>query len=210
MFLLKHVSMTGTQHRNIRGFTLLEVLVATAILTVVLVVAVGTYGRFARFQRYFSAEQELQEDIRLALQLFSREARTAFGSTFQVIDNGRGITFRNQEKNCVQYWHNLSGILVRNEHSTSGVDCSELGQYDTTTEVAMTDTSSRVVITKLLFKTQPAKSDPNDPTRLITQGLITIIVEAKPNIVGSSATSEWGAPIQLQTAVTSRQLSPYR
>ena len=63
--------MTGS-HTDHKGFTLLELVVATGIFAIFMLVIVGMFSQFVFTQRRNIAEQALLEDVRTALEIFER------------------------------------------------------------------------------------------------------------------------------------------
>lgn len=187
-----------------RGFTLIEILVAIAIFSIALLIVIGAYSRFVRSQRSSIGSQELLEDVRLTLEVFNREARTAFGSTYRLLEDGNadGITFRNQNGVCVLYLLQ-DGVLVRNQATTAqqAADCSSLGLYNPADDAPVSDAGNEVVIEELHFQVTPAAV--GGDTQLSSQGYVTVTMVIRP-----STGTERDA-ISLQSTVTSRQVISY-
>lgn len=191
-----HKNPTATQS----GFTLLELLVALSILSMVLVIIASITTRFTFLQRRDIGEQAIQEDIRLALEVFSREARLSYASTFAIADSdGSTIVMRNQNGLCVAFRFNGDRqALERAEVAFGGTDCLSApfeNRY-------VTLTSERVVIDSARFDIPDSIYNIPD-ARLDRQGFVTLMVTAHPANAG-------GRPLQLQTTVTSRQTKPYQ
>ncbi len=185
-----------------KGFTLIETVVSLGILVVLLTLVAGAYGHFIGVEREGVGEQEMQEDVRLFLQLFTREARTAFGNTYATLDNNAGITFRNQEGHCVRYRINSSAhTLERAEANPPDLDhhCADPVIYGP--DRTLTD-SQNTVIVSAEFKAVSAKPEFPERSPLTQQGLVTVSLKARSAIDATDA-------IGLQTTVTSRQFTPY-
>lgn len=211
---------TVTAKNQLSGFTLIEVVIAIAILLVVLQLVVGAYARFVRVERIGIHEQEMQEDIRLVLQLFNREARTGYGTTYQTnnlnpsASNARTrLYFRNQESDCVKYELIDNGPLdkglFRSDTAGTGTDpLADCAGVTYNTARRLTDAKA-TIITKLEFVPRPAKLfrpdpvGPPDPLRLGEQGYIQIHLQV------TSPPPSSGKPTILQSTVTSRQFIPY-
>jgi len=181
---------------NTKGFTLLEMVVATGILAVIVVLSVGIFSRFVSVQEQASQTQLLLEGVRSSLEIMNREIRTGFGSTYAVADGaGKGVLLRNQDGICVYYrWQNQG--LERAEAEVGGTECS-LGDFGGADYARLTH--SKVVIENMRFDAVPSDVVAG---RLENQGFVTIILDA---------TTEQGAglPLHLQSTVSSRQVVPY-
>src|SRR3989344_5353947 len=107
--------------RDWTGFTLIEMLVAISIFSIVLLIMLGIFSRFVTTQRRGIGEFRLQEDLRLAIELFNREARTSYGST--LVHDGPAVLFRNQNGHCVTCrWH--ENALQRAQQEQAGGACA--------------------------------------------------------------------------------------
>lgn len=179
------------------GFTLVEVVVATGIFTTVLLVVSGIFTQHVSSQRRDSAELTLQEDMRFAIESFTREARTAYGSTFalgQTGPLGESIVFRNQNSDCVSY--RLSqNTWQRGTATTGSTDCD-----NQTYQNYAAITSPRLQVTLLKFIVPSGINGQNG--KLARQGFITVTLEAQHRTASIPA-------IALQSTVTSRQVIPY-
>lgn len=179
-----------------RGFTLIEVVVAMGIFSVMLLIIVGVFSRFVQIQRRQIGEQQLQEDIRLAMDLFNKEARTGFGDTFPSGSFSGEIQFRNQNNQCVRYSLD-GGRLAR-----SAVDMSDFGGLGCD-DVAYNDekiTGGKTFIDSLKFYSIPATVDAAT-SKLTSQGLIMVAIKAHA-IQKASAVITW------QSSVASHQTLP--
>jgi prepilin-type N-terminal cleavage/methylation domain-containing protein len=168
-----------------KGFTLLELLVSIGIFSVMLVIISGVFTNFAKNQRRQVGEQALQEDLRVALELFDKEARTGYGDTYAVSgSSSEVITFKNQNGTCVQYALSITNQMTRTECSGGG-----------TTE-PLTDPST--VVSGLKFIAYPAHVASG---ALTSQGYVTIVLSAH-------AKDSPDAQVNIQSSVTSRQYQP--
>jgi len=189
---MKQVWINRRSRRN-SGFTLIELVVAIGIFSIFMLIILGIFTRLVFSQRREIGEQELQEDLRLTLELFNREARLGFGETFEAGTDA--IAFRNQNGECVLYEVN-GGRIVRDERAAdSGLTCLWL-DYDNKEEL----TDNRTIIEELNFIISPSTVDA-DSGDLLKQGLVTVVVKAR-------AGSE-GAVMRLQSTVASRQTQTY-
>lgn len=191
------------------GFTLIELLVAVAIFSIVLLITSGIFTRYVFTQRRDIGEQRLQEDVRLAFELFNREARTAFGDTFTAGSEGDSVTFRNQNRQCVWYGvfaadaptqeqtPRLRLARVEAENVDLTEDCSNLDLYAAGDLEPITAPVTH--ISSLSFEIRPAVVDGE---QLVSQGFITVVSSV-------NAAAKPGESMHVQSTVTSRQTRPY-
>lgn len=181
---------------NKRGFTLIEMMVAIGILTVIVVLSIGIFSRFMRLQESATQTQILLEGMRSSLELMNREIRTGFGSTYVVADGaGSGVLFRNQDGVCVHYrWKD--GGLERAESAVGGAECV-ITDFSGAKYARLTN--SKIVIKDMRFDATTADVVAG---KLQNQGFVTTMI---------SATTERnaGQPLHLQSTITSRQVIPY-
>lgn len=190
--------MTGFLPNN-KGYTLIELMVALGVFSVVVIMISGLITRLIFIERRDIGEQALQEDLRFALEVFSREARLAYASTFALADGtGKSVVMRNQNGNCVNYRLNdENGALERAEVSSGGVDCLGAGFSGRYAPL----TSQRVQFDFLRFDIPDSIYNQGD-ARLDRQGFITIIMKARAKKTSTP-------PLELQTTITSRQVKSY-
>lgn len=186
--------MTGLS----KGYTLVELLVAMGVFSLVVVMMAGLVSRLVFIERRSIAEQALEEDVRFALEIFSREARLAFSSTFALADGtGASLLMRNQNGVCVNYRVNDLGVFERAEAEAQGTDCRGADFDSRYTPL----TSRRVRVENLRFDLPENIYNQND-NRLDRQGFITLMLRAR----GATAPTP---PLELQTTITSRQIKVY-
>jgi prepilin-type N-terminal cleavage/methylation domain-containing protein len=179
------------------GFTVVELLVAMSVFTILIGGLGGFYVTFVHQQRAQLAREKMQEDALNVLETLDREIRTGYGSTFAVSDNGTTLFLKNQEEDCVQYKKSGSA-LVRIEKNIH--PCTDTG-------TASPDklTSRHTDVRRVLFRTQanpPVDTDP--PDSQIDggqQGRVTIFLQTCPPGVSDNNPS----CLDVQTTVTSRQ-----
>ena len=139
-----------------RGFTLIELIVAAGIFSVFIIVIVGLFGQFVFTQRRDVAEQDLLEDLRLSLETFNREARTAYGDTFlSARPDGTSVIFRNQNGACVNY-RLQDRRLERAEGGSPSGQCTT-GTFQGSGAVYTPLTGSGIVLTRAFFDVQPSE-----------------------------------------------------
>jgi prepilin-type N-terminal cleavage/methylation domain-containing protein len=145
--------------RDQRGFTLTELLVVTAVLAVVLgaVILIQQKGQEAYIMG--SNRVETQQNARVALDLMTRELRSATAVT--AIPSGTSMTFTDQNGVSVQY-QVTSGNLTRTAGGISttligGVQALTLTYYSAyivqTNTFTTTGTASAVKVIKITLET---------------------------------------------------------
>ncbi|MBI3250542.1 MAG: type II secretion system protein [Candidatus Andersenbacteria bacterium] len=187
-----------------KGFTLIEMVVATGLLAIFLLVFAGIFSSFVTNQRRDSSRQLVLEQLRLALEIMNRELRTAYGTSYTLTDSsGRSIMFRNQNGVCVHIrWRD--NALERAEGPSSGSNCPN-SNFPASSYAALT--SKDVAIEYARFDAIQAENGDSGPTNfpeasLSSQGFVTVILSATDAAQNLS-------PINLQSTVTSRQVIPY-
>lgn len=182
------------------GFSLVEIVVATGIVGMIAIIATGIFTRFIVIQRYNIAQQAVQEDVRFALELISREVRTGYGSTVTVTDGeGEGISLRNQNGLCVHYrLRQETRQIERAEASLPGTDCPT-DDFAPASFAAITssDTQFRTLRFDVVRTAGNADGLPDK------QGMATVIIDAASRRVPDITLS-------LQSTVTSRQVRIFK
>lgn len=99
-----------------RGFTIIELLVAMTIFTIVVTTAIGIFIRGMRTQRAIVAFMEVNDNASLTMEQMMREMRT--GSGFSLLGE-QEVRFTNSEGKAVSY--RLAGeVLERGEANAAG------------------------------------------------------------------------------------------
>ena len=177
-----------------RGFTLIEMMVAISIFSVMLLMLVGIFTRFISIQRQDVGEFRLQEDLRLAFELFNREARLSYGNTFNAQNDT--VVFRNQTGACVTYRFADEKFQRAEDDAITGVSCPVIFN-----DRLFEDLHSRqTVFQDMQFTVVPARLS-GDGTKLESQGLVTI--SARIHSRGDSK------EVPVQNSVSSRQIIPF-
>lgn len=128
-----------------KGITLLELIVAVGIFSVVVLLATAIFKTALEGQRSAIAAQNLQESMRYAMEVMSKEMRTAQkdvgapgqcpnvgnGVVYDLSASGDEIDFKNYNSECVNYRLNgtrleitrdgASGFITPNEISISNL-----------------------------------------------------------------------------------------
>jgi len=111
---------------NIHGFSLLEITVATAVFGSIVLIAAGIFQMAAESQRSALASQNIQESLSYALEVISKEIRSAVknnincnlgggisNNIFNVIPGGAGLYFANKNKDCVFYRVENGRLMIK-------------------------------------------------------------------------------------------------
>lgn len=111
--------------KNQKGVTLLELIVAVGIFSVVILAATGIFKSALEGQRSAIAAQNLQESMRYAMEVMSKEMRmaqkdvggadqcpdVANGKVYDISAGSDRLDFRNYNDQCVSY--NLAGTRLQ-------------------------------------------------------------------------------------------------
>lgn len=100
---------------NNRGVSLLELVVATAIFSVLILSSTGIFKIVIDGQRNALSAQNVQENVRYAMEKMSKEIRMAQASNteclpeavnkvFNAVDNGAELYFKNEDGQCINYY----------------------------------------------------------------------------------------------------------
>ena len=193
--------MNTAQSKNNFGFTMIELLVAIGIFGILLIIVSGVFSRFMLIERHGIAEGQLISDLRSAMESFTKEARTGYGSTYNVSSDGKEVVFRNQDGDCVAYriaTAGTSGVFQRADLGPSISSCDP-GIFTGKDSKFSPLTGSSTDISSIHFN---AVIPQVAGGRMNQQGVVTVSVTA------SSAVSDV-QPIQFENSITSRQMAPY-
>lgn len=182
-----------------KGFTLLEVIIATGILVMLLTLIAGILSRHFVAQRIQIAQADMQEDVRFALELMTREIRTGYGSTFVLPDStGSALTLRNQNGVCVEYRLNAAAGQIERSEKTNPGDTCDASLFDDSSFVPLTSHSTFIQFLRF----DPIRTTATSEGLPDRQGFVSISLKAAPR-QNSKLT------MQLQTTATSRQIILY-
>ncbi|MDD4360631.1 MAG: prepilin-type N-terminal cleavage/methylation domain-containing protein [Syntrophaceticus sp.] len=84
---------------NQRGFTLVEIIIALTILSILFIVISYIQARGAASYAATSQSVEVQESLRIALNKMSRELKGAQAGSIEIEDDGQKILFSSAEGN---------------------------------------------------------------------------------------------------------------
>lgn len=171
-----------------RGFTLLELLVALGLFSIIVTIALGGFSSALRTQRQSAALISANNNVGSVFEQMTRELRNGSGYTYlpNVSPSNSGIAFLDQSGNPVQYY--LSDAVTANGISHNAIARNEGGNPQTIT-------SDSVDVTYLYFEIAGAGSfDQVQPRVTIRMGIRPIGDRTVMNSVE-----------HLQTTVSSRQ-----
>ena len=180
----REYSAFSIQHSEFkRGFTLIEVLISAGIFAVVIIMAVGAMISLKQAQVKAVNIQNVQDNIRFALEFMTKELRT--GTDFTIfgcsLSGCTEIRFIRQQGENVGYCLSSGAMLRFISPSTCATGSAV--------------TSSAVVINKLFFNVIGHAIGPSDG-----QPRITVTIEAR----SVNLTLRLETNFDLQTTVTSR------
>lgn len=185
--------------KNQHGFTLIELLISIGIFSVFIIIVGGVFGKFMEVQRHSIAQGTLILEVQSVMEAFTKEARTAFGSTYWT-NNGKQVAFRNQTGACVAYRLNgARGTFERAEDSQNKSGDCRLNTFSSNSFVPLS--SNAIKISDVFFDVNVSDSD-GSSFQLKNQGFITLVLTA-------STTKGTVLPITVQNTVTSRQVKRY-
>ena len=166
-----------------KGFTLLELIIALGLFSVIVLIAVGGFARALRVQRQLSAFGSVNANMRLVLEQMAREIRTGanFCTNGTFCASSDVLSFINAHGENVTYC--FSGNAIKR---VIGANPCDAGQKIT---------ANNISISHLIFLLSGNLSSDKYPPR------ITILMGAAP--IDASASNY---KLYLQTTVSSRAL----
>ena len=190
-----------------KGYTLIEVLVAVGIFTILIAAPTGFFVGSLRGQLKTLASQKLLDNTSYCLEYISRSLRMAkkelstdpltacllqggtalYGYNYQITRGGDGLKFKNYKNECQEFF--LDGSDNRLKESKNGA-----------TPVALTSEDLEIIS----FKIGPAESWDQDDT---DQPRVTLFLKIKG---AKGQKSELRPEIKIQTVISQRDLDvPY-
>lgn len=177
--------------KNNEGITLIEILVSVMIFSLVMLSALGIFNFVLEDQRNSISSQNIQEGVRYALEMMSKEIRAAqisntecYGAGTKQVFNAPSVSelrFKNKYGVCTTY--NLNGNRIQ---ITRGAGAPEFL------------TSSKVRVTNLRFEI--VDNDIGAPPGAKVQPKVTILMDMETTI-GKTAQ---GNKVKIQTTVSGR------
>lgn len=174
-----------------QGFTLLEMVVALGIFSVIVVTSIGIMLGVANSQIKASNIQAILDNVRFSLELITKEMRT--GNNYQLTTTcspGSEIKFQTSLGSTrVYYLYAPTNTIMRATSAISSLDC------DGSTGVSQPFTSDEVIVQKFDTATQGTTVGPNDG-----QPWITIFLRVK----SKNPKYEYASSMDLQTTIVQR------
>jgi len=188
------------------GYTLIEVLVAVGIFTILIAAPTGFFVGSLRGQLKALSSQKLLDNTSYALEYISRSLRMAkkelsadpltaclleggtslYGRNYQITRGGNGLKFKNYKDECQEFF--LDGSDSRLKESKNGA-----------TPIALTAEDLEII--SLKFKLSGESQTDNDQPR------VTLFLEIKG---GKGQMEELQPLIKIQTTISQRNLDvPY-
>jgi prepilin-type N-terminal cleavage/methylation domain-containing protein len=184
--------------RNKKGFTIIEVLVAIGLFSVVAAIAVGGFARALRTQRQAQLLLAVNSNVSAALEMMAREIRTGIGFSIQPGDFP-GYAFTNAKGEAVWYiWRRDLGELWRRVFvpPTFGRGGGFVGGKITGDNVRVTNAKFSVQGT--------GKSNPSDPKAKSDDGFPPRVTIALEVVASTTDPAIAASPVRLQTTVSAR------
>lgn len=182
--------------QNEKGISLVELVVAVSIFSLVMITASGIFINALKAQKMIVAKQNVADNLRYAMEFMVKEMRMAQADTVNpdltfndgaavpaTVKNGRfsKISFKNMSSSSIVYdFDSVSNKILRNDIGGAGG-----AQAISSDEVLITDL--KFTVNNWNLTTGPAAVAP----------LVTILIKAK-------AKSGAGGEIELQTSVSPR------
>ncbi|PJA11021.1 hypothetical protein COX67_01980 [Candidatus Falkowbacteria bacterium CG_4_10_14_0_2_um_filter_36_22] len=157
---LKIISMNNKTLKNSQGFTLIEMMVAVSIFSIVILAATGILNYVLKGQVASVASQNVQESMRYALEVMSKEIRTApevgsgcsflFSPVKIVYNISPGfesdyLYFINKKNECILYNLDNNRIMIsRDLNKNNSLDANEFA-YITPDAIEVTDLKFKVL-----------------------------------------------------------------
>ncbi|MBU3926039.1 type II secretion system GspH family protein [Patescibacteria group bacterium] len=136
-----------------KGFTLIEMIVAVAIFTVVMIITIGTYLNVDDIQKKATALRIVNDNVNFVLEIMTRELRS--GQNYSSCTDCDSINFINKDgESIIYYLDSADNSIKRN----NGVDIIRL-------------TSPNVAVENLTFNVKQGGAP-------FLQPLVTILVKA--------------------------------
>lgn len=124
-----------------KGFTLLELMVALAVFTIVSIIVVSVFSVSAKNQRQAFLMQNLQDNARFIIDRFSKETRMGIIQDRPDDDTNLSVYFENQEGDNVRYkFETIDGAnyLTRLEKKGGTIGVGEQGEPLSSLEIDIT------------------------------------------------------------------------
>jgi len=180
-----------------KGFTLIEMIVATALFLTVSTVSIGIFLSVTKANTKINAMQKVENEIRYIIEMISKEARlgTIYYDYYDIVYSG---SFENPASilALTDNADNISYFMLDGDGSSAGIVQMSLDDGSTWSDLS----TDSVFVDSLDFYLLP-NSDPfaQDAT-IIKQPMVILFLEAHYNRGDSS-----DGQIRIQTTIGSRQ-----
>lgn len=135
--------------KNENGFTLLELMLALLLLSVLSLTVWGVLGQYAVFWKRTGDKLELYDNLRIALDRMGREIR--YAQSISAVSDTDSVTFVNAEGNTIRYYRSTNAALQRSEKGVSSPLASDIAcvHFIYTIEDGLTIDASNIDTQKL-------------------------------------------------------------
>ncbi len=178
------------------GFTLLEMIVATALFLMAMTMAIGIFIATMNANNKITRIQDVENEVRYILEKISKEVRlgTIDYDYYQII---YGNDFENPASilSIVDSADNVSQFALNGDENSLGIIQLSLDQGDNWSDLSTDSIQVQVLDFYLIPETDPYAGEPDD----IKQPLVLIYLNARYNKDG-----EMDGNIDIQTAISSR------
>lgn len=106
-----------------KGFTLVELIVAGFITSLIVLAATGPFVSLIQYQRESKNIDDLNDNIQVILNVLDKELRTASNVSY----DGSTLSFQNQESQSVSYA--LSGDILRKTVDSNTINLTETSVF---------------------------------------------------------------------------------
>ena len=133
------------KYRDTRGISLIELVVSVTLFSVLILSATGIFKTVIDGQRNSISAQNVQENIRYAMEKMSKEIRMAQGSdqecdsgatnkVFNTANDGSELYFKNKDGKCVTYYLENGRLKI-----IVGLNSSAISDFITPTKIQVSN-----------------------------------------------------------------------
>lgn len=180
--------MTPHPHQPVRGYSLLELIVAVGIFSMVMLIVVGVYLALISYDRQARATNQLVANFSFAVESMVRNIRTGTNYTCNSTTNCTTFSFRDADGTVVAYCLQGGILGKRTGGGLTGNDCVSSSQT-----VPLTDPAIHIDTLRFF----PRGTNPIDTT----QSQVTIFIKGNMDTDAGEDVS-----FSIQTGATQRVL----
>jgi prepilin-type N-terminal cleavage/methylation domain-containing protein len=191
------------KNKNKKGFSLIELIIAIFIFTILMITTAGIFSGFFSGYRKARATQGDLENAQFAMNYMAKTLRTSGVKSPTVLGTVSDITvFDYSQSKCVQFFFDSSNVLkyrIGDKNDPDEDHCSQA-------ELQNKDSSGQSLTNVLVigsFWVVPSLKSP-DPPRL---GKITIEMQVCPSNTGATDCTNSNDKVNIQTSVALRDYS---